>query len=66
MENPGAILQRAQQNRRHNTPPPQSVQQPEPTHKPALAYKSGHANYNALMRSHDRMNSRHISPQGKT
>ena len=66
MENPGAILQRAQQNRRQIKPILQPEQLPKPVPKSTLASKSGHANYNALMRSHDRMNSRHISPQAKT
>lgn len=67
MENPAAILRRAGEQRRFRglAAPPQP---PVPAEKPpaAPAHRSSHASYTALMRSHDRMRTRHIAGQGGT
>lgn len=70
MENPGEIMRRALERRRAARPTPalrpdraepaepqQQAQPAEPRHR------SSHASYTALMRSHDRMRTRHISKQ---
>lgn len=68
METPASLVHRAALSRRQGTlpppaqtpPPRQAVQAPAPVSR----QKSGHASYTALMRSHDRVSTRHIPPHG--
>lgn len=65
MENPESLLRRARRSRRNR----RQVAAPRQTEsvqirRPPLP--TGHAGYSALMRSHDRMFSRHISRSGET
>ncbi|MBP3410152.1 MAG: hypothetical protein J6M10_04055 [Clostridia bacterium] len=66
MENPGKILVRAQLSRRFRTTFKASPEQVAAERMPAAepVHRSSHAGYSALMRSHDRMRTRHISGQG--
>lgn len=63
MENPGALLRRAEQNRRLKAvlPRPEMPAQEAERMAPAPRHVSSHASYTALMRSHDRMHTRHIA-----
>lgn len=66
MENPGSLLQRARNNRRFRAVS-NSFQMREPEKKAPVSepvHRSSHASYTALMRSHDRMRTRHIGGQG--
>lgn len=63
MENPSEILRRARANRRAN-----AHRRKRPSEKMVgrlgeLQQVGSHANYSALMRSHDRARSRHIGSQ---
>ena len=65
MENPGEMMRRAAQNRRRAAPcSPASVPQteaPSTPQKPRPSpQKNSHANYSALMRSHDRVHTCHL------
>lgn len=65
MENPGTLLRRAQLSRRFRIANKPSTEQ-EKTEKTQMSepvHRSNHAGYTALMRSHDRMRTRHISGQ---
>ena len=68
MENPAKLVCAAWQNRRRKTVLPAQPAAPEQpaSKRPPVPLPDGHANYSALMRSHDRMNSRHISGRGGT
>ena len=65
MENPASLLRRAREQKRFRgaaAPPEAPVQRQKPPEAPA--HQSSHASYTALMRSHDRMRTRHIAGQG--
>jgi len=66
MENPGSLLRRARNSRHFKAVPnPPEMQESEvktPIAQPV--HRSSHASYTALMRSHDRMRTRHIGGQG--
>lgn len=63
MENPALLLRRAANSRRQKKlPAPAVVPQIKPPTTPA--HTSSHASYTALMRSHDRVATRHIAPRG--
>lgn len=66
MENPGTLLQRARLNRRFRmmSCPPDVRDHMENKPAPEPVHRSSHASYSALMRSHDRMRTRHINGQG--
>ena len=61
MENPAGILRRAKEQKRfrgmQGAPAQPQKQSAAPVHQ------SSHASYTALMRSHDRMRTRHIAGQ---
>ncbi|MBQ8507333.1 MAG: hypothetical protein IJ466_07900 [Clostridia bacterium] len=59
MENPGQMLYRARQARRRK-PAPQAAYREEAAARPAPQFVPRHSSYSALMRSHDRVNTRHI------
>lgn len=62
METPARLVRRAALNKRQRAavqPPPQPLQ-PPPQSSPR--HTSSHASYTALMRSHDRVSTRHIPP----
>lgn len=68
MENPGTLLYRARLSRRFRIaekPAEKQVSSGEtlPAEPP---HRSSHASYTALMRSHDRMRTRHIAGQGES
>lgn len=71
MENPGEMLRRAVRNRRRTVsrapaPAPQSdVTAAAPQQTRPAPPKASHANYSALMRSHDRVHTCHLSGQGR-
>lgn len=68
MENPAKLVSKARQNRRRKanlSAQPAAPAQHEAKRAP-VPLPDGHANYSALMRSHDRMNSRHISGHSGT
>ena len=58
MEGPGSLIRRAKRSRMQKGSW-QPVQTPR-----RVPIKSGHGEYSALMRSHDRVSSRHIRGQG--
>ena len=60
MTGPRELRRRAAQNRRRL--PPQTPRAEEPPRQTAA--QSNHANYTALMHSHDRMRTRHLPGQG--
>lgn len=65
MENPGSILQRARRNRSYKligVPSETRFEASIKTVRPTNS--SAHADYTALMRSHDRVRTRHIRGQG--
>lgn len=67
MYGPGEMMRRALYSRRlyaaapgqQNAPPRAEAANPVNIHS-QLRYPSGHANYSALMRSHDRVHTRHL------
>ena len=63
MSNPTAVLRHARENRRRQgvQPVPIRDEGTAPTQNPP--HRSSHASYSALMRSHDRVHTRHISGQ---
>ena len=64
MENPGEMLRRARQNKRKPAVKPvRETAVPEKEHSVRIPH-SGHSGYSALMRSHDRMGTRHIGGKG--
>ena len=63
MENPAKLLRRAQQNRRAPAIRPAAAREEVQT-PPSPPHQSSHASYSALMRSHDRVHTRHIGGQG--
>lgn len=65
MDNPAKLVKQARMNRSSRRAAPAATQMEEPR-RISVQPASGHANYSALMRSHDRMNSRHISGNGGT
>ena len=66
MENPGSLLQRARSIRRFKAPanPPQMQNREAHAPEAAPVHRSSHASYTALMRSHDRVHTRHIAVKG--
>ena len=58
---PRELVRRAAQNRREKPSLPAAGEANAPR---AMAVQSHHATYTALMRSHDRMRTRHLSGQG--
>lgn len=64
MENPGKILQRARFGRHLRSMPSLPKTQEERAETTEPMHHSSHASYTALMRSHDRMRTRHINGQG--
>lgn len=68
MENPASMVRRAALSRRRRNlpaaPVPASAQPPQPSPPAAPRHTSSHASYTALMRSHDRVSTRHIAPRG--
>ena len=63
MENPGSLIHRARQKIRIKPAPQPTSLQPEPqpeASQEAPQFVSRHASYSALMRSHDRISTRHI------
>ena len=62
MENPGEMLKRARQNQGRRAAVPE--REKELPRRAAAVLKSGHSGYTALMRSHDRMRTRHIGGKG--
>ena len=59
MENIGDMLARARQNRkRRGVQPPPEKAETQALHRPQ--HQSSHSSYTALMRSHDRMGTRHL------
>ena len=66
MENPARLLQRAALNRRQKAPDQRPAPAPEqlpPANLSGPKHISHHASYTALMRSHDRVSTRHIAPR---
>ena len=64
MENPGELIRRAG-NKRKLAPPRERMPEPPAQRvEPRPAPVSRHSSYTALMRSHDRMSTRHIPKQG--
>ena len=61
MTGPRELLRRAAENRRRR--PEQSMREETPAPRPT-AVQSNHANYTALMHSHDRMRTRHLPEKG--
>lgn len=64
MERPGEMLRRAGERRRLEAPRRAQECREEPLREPAAAPLSRHGSYSALMRSHDRVATRHIPRQG--
>ena len=63
MATPRELTRRAAQNRARMKPREPAVSAPQPAQS-AQPRPFGHANYSALMRSHDRLRTRHITSQG--
>lgn len=63
MENPSEILRRARVNRRANAHRQAQISEETVGRMGELQRIGAHANYSALMRSHDRARSRHIGGQ---
>lgn len=63
MEKPSEILRRARVNRRANTHRQKRLPEKMLGQASKLQQAGSHANYSALMRSHDRARSRHIGSQ---
>lgn len=63
MEKPSEILQRARANRRANTHRQERLPEKMVGQADKLQQIGSHANYSALMRSHDRARSRHTGSQ---
>lgn len=65
MDNPGKILNRARLSRRFRMAAQAPVEQAKGERGTEVqpVHYSSHANYSALMRSHDRMRTRHIAGQ---
>lgn len=64
MENPGTLIRRARLSRglRPRAIVDREQENPKPSAVPR--YATGHASYTALMRSHDRVHTRHITGKG--
>ena len=62
MDNPSDLLRRAARNRA--SAPARDEPQPRGEPTPRAEYAPHHANYEALMRSHDRVRERHLPVQG--
>lgn len=60
MENPSALLRRAHISRGGRKEPNVQTARPMEENRHTPAHISHHANYTALMRSHDRVRTRHI------
>lgn len=67
MEGPGKMIRRATCNRRQacfSAAQHKPAMESDGAGRPASArYPTGHANYTALMRSHDRVHTRHLKGQ---
>ena len=63
MENNAELLRRARRKRQLRRQADNEQARPEPVESHAPAHVSRHASYTALMRSHDRMRSRHTGGQ---
>jgi len=66
MENPASLVQRAALNRRQKAAAPTFLparEEPQAGKPPVPVHTSSHASYTALMRSHDRVATRHIAPR---
>lgn len=65
MDHPADLLRRAERSRRQkNIPVPAAAAEHAPPKLPAAPrHTSSHSSYTALMRSHDRMATRHIAPR---
>lgn len=66
MENPGKLLQRArfEKHLRSSFKPPEIQKNAEGESPAQPIQRTSHASYTVLMRSHDRMRTRHIAGQG--
>lgn len=62
MENPASLLRRAAQFRQHRFAR-QKSEEPRQSIPVPPRHTSSHASYTALMRSHDRISTRHIAPR---
>ena len=70
MENPGEMVRRAALNRPRSasgvpTYAPQTQEAAAPDRPTPPLPKASHANYSALMRSHDRVHTCHLEGQGR-
>ena len=65
MDGPRELLRRAANNRRRASAAPEAgvLAAAEPVAPPRMAMHEGHATYTALMRSHDRLRTRHLPVQ---
>lgn len=67
MEGPGKLIRRAARNRRQTVLSAVAQNSDMGTEgsgrQPSARYPTGHANYSALMRSHDRVHTRHLKGQ---
>ena len=62
MSNPAELMRRAAQTRqRAAVRQPEAAKRPEPAAEPQPRPQARHANYSALMRSHDRVRTCHLS-----
>lgn len=71
MANPGELMRRAAQRRMESRPRPvpereasAAGERPDPVRPHAQPPRASHANYSALMRSHDRVHTCHLNGQG--
>ena len=58
MEGPGELIRRARERKEAKRMPEQQPRMPEPPQLPPFVPR--HSSYSALMRSHDRVNTRHL------
>ena len=66
MENPGQLIRRAMLNRGMKGKQSSENAQPvTPDRPPQPQHKSSHSSYSALMRSHDRVRTRHLYGQSR-
>ena len=65
MENPALLLRRAERSRRQKKLPAPAILPSAAPQQTALSagHTSRHGSYTALMRSHDRVSTRHIAPR---